>query len=88
MQGDDVEFLDDVIQFTTKTIDDSKYHDIYDNLVDQPRDEDPLESIAEGDQDAYQIGVTAVENSVSNPISEILFHDHKWNYHHITAHNW
>ena len=49
---------------------DTKYHDIFDNLVDRPSDEEPPEAIVDGGQDAVQTGVTAVENTVSGPISK------------------
>ena len=62
--------LDDASQFTTKTINDPGYHDIYDNIFDEPSDEDPPESISEGGKDAVQNGVTVVENPVSNTISK------------------
>ena len=48
LQEDDDELLDDAIQFTTKTIDDPKYHGISVNIADQPSNEDPSEEIAEG----------------------------------------
>ena len=68
LQDNGCELSDDTSQFTTKTIDDPKDHDISDNLADRPNDEEPSSAIAEGGQDAVQIDVTVVENPVSDPI--------------------
>ena len=40
LQEEDGELLDDASQFTTEMINDPEYHDISDNLADQPSDEE------------------------------------------------
>ena len=40
-QEEDGELLDNTSQFITKTIENTKYHDFSDNIVDQPSDEEP-----------------------------------------------
>ena len=70
LQEEDGEFSDDASQFTTDPIKDPKYCDFYENLVDRIIDEEPLEVIAEGGQDAVKIGVISAENHVSDPISK------------------
>ena len=70
LQEDDGEFSDDASQFTTKEINDPKYYDIFDNIVNRPSQEEPPEEVSEGVQDSSQTGVTAVENSAPGPISK------------------
>ena len=69
-QEDDGQFSNNVGQFTTKKIKNTKDHDISDNIANQTRDEDPTEEISEGGQDEVQTGTKSVKNTVSDPISE------------------
>ena len=72
LKEDHDEFSHNASQFDTKTINNPKYHDIFDNISNRPSNENPTEEISEGVQDEFQSGVTAVENTVSNPIYETV----------------
>ena len=55
LQEEEGEFPDNASQFSTETIKYTEYHDIYDNLADQPSDEEPPEAIAEWGQNSVQL---------------------------------
>ena len=54
-QEEDGELSDDGSQFTTKIIDNTEDHDIFDNLARQPSGEEPPEAITEKSKDAVQL---------------------------------
>ena len=83
-QEDDGELSDNASHFASETINDPEDHHIYDNIANQPRNEEPPEVIeGRGVKIHYKPASYLLKILSPIPSPKMISHAHKWNFHHV-----